>query len=513
MLSDNEVKKKFDILANKLRVGLHNEVISETTLLLKKREHQVFFNILSLAYQSIGEFQKSADVMERALKKNANNPYFLNNMGVSQHKLENFSQAEEYFKKGLRIAPNYINILNNLGNLKNDLNFTEEAIELYKKSISIKNDIIETHHNIANCYQSIGKYEESIFHCNEILKINPKITVSDRLISSMKKYVKEDPHLNKMESKLDEYDLNEEQLSNLYFGIGKAYEDIKDYKKSFDNYNQGNKLLKKLNPFDIENEKKKFIDIKNFFTNNEPIQIKLNSRKLIFIVGMPRSGTSLVEQILSSHDNVYGGGELPFLTTIIKNNFLEKFRNIEFFKIPKINQIISECQNEYIKKTDTLDNSNKDFTDKTPLNFRYIGFIKNIFPNSKVINCKRDILDTSWSNFKNYFPASLPFTNNLFDLANYFKLYTNLMIFWKEKYPNDIYDIEYEKLVNSPKSEVENLLKFCELKWDKKCMSHQNNFRSIKTASATQARQPIYKSAIKSSDLVKKYLGELLENL
>ena len=83
MLSDNEVKKKFDILANKLRVGLHNEVISETTLLLKKREHQVFFNILSLAYQSIGEFQKSADVMERALKKNANNPYFLNNMGVS----------------------------------------------------------------------------------------------------------------------------------------------------------------------------------------------------------------------------------------------------------------------------------------------------------------------------------------------------------------------------------------------------------------------------------------------
>ena len=233
MLSDNEVKLKFDKLSNKLRAGLFTEVINETLVLLKKRQHQVFFNILSVAYQSIGEFQKSSDIMDRALQMNANNPYFLNNMAVSQHKLENFEKAEEHFKRGLKIAPKYINILNNFGNLKKDLNFTEEAIDYYKRSIEIKDDIIESHLNIAICYQSLGKYEKAINHLNRILKINIKFTIADRLIASMKKYQKNDVHLNMMETKLKNTDLDDEQLSNLYYGLGKAYEDTEDFKKSF----------------------------------------------------------------------------------------------------------------------------------------------------------------------------------------------------------------------------------------------------------------------------------------
>ena len=171
--------------------------------------------------------------MKEALRMNANNPYFLNNMGITQHKLENFSSAEEHFKRGLKIAPNYINILNNLANLKKDLNFTNEAIEYYKKSISINNNVIETHLNIASCYQSIGKYDESILHLKNVLKINPKFTVADRLISSMKKYDENDNHLNDMNSKLKELDLTDEKKSDLYFALGKAYEDLKKYDQSF----------------------------------------------------------------------------------------------------------------------------------------------------------------------------------------------------------------------------------------------------------------------------------------
>ena len=112
MLSDNDVKIKFEALANKLKAGLFDEVINEASSLLKKRKHQVFFNILSLAYQATGNFQKSAEIMEIALRMNADNPYFLNNMGITQHKLENFNKAEECFLRGIKIAPNYINILN-----------------------------------------------------------------------------------------------------------------------------------------------------------------------------------------------------------------------------------------------------------------------------------------------------------------------------------------------------------------------------------------------------------------
>ena len=146
------------------------------------------------------------------------------------------------------------------------------------------------------------------------------------------------------------------------------------------------------------------------------------------------------------------------------------------------------------------------------MNFRFIGFIKNFFPNSKIINCKRDTLDVIWSNYKNFFPGSLPFTNDLNDLSNYHKIYLDLMNFWKKDFDKDIYDIVYEDLVKNPKAEIEKLLKFCGLEWDENCLKHEKNSRSIKTASATQARKPIYKSAIKSSEIYKKYLSEILKN-
>ena len=207
MLTDKDVKVKFDILSNKLKLNLFDEVISETIPLLKKRKHQVFFNILSVAYQSLGDYKKALEVMKEALQLNPKNPYCLNNIGITVHKLEKFEEAEMYFKKGLEIAPNYINILNNLANLKKDLNYTEEAIEYYKKSLTVDDKNIETNLNIANCYQSLGKFNESINYLRKVLEINTKFTVADRIISSMKRYKNiNDPHLNEMLNKIKKFD-------------------------------------------------------------------------------------------------------------------------------------------------------------------------------------------------------------------------------------------------------------------------------------------------------------------
>ena len=141
MISDQQLKIKTDVLTNKLSAGLFDEVIAEAKGLLRNRSHQIIYNILSIAYQSLGKFDLSVKIMEEALKKNPKNPYFLNNMGISKHKLESFEEAEHYFKKGLDVAPNYINILNNIGNLKKDLNQIDEAIFFYKKSLFTKNTI------------------------------------------------------------------------------------------------------------------------------------------------------------------------------------------------------------------------------------------------------------------------------------------------------------------------------------------------------------------------------------
>ena len=204
--------------------------------------------------------------------------------------------------------------------------------------------------------------------------------------------------------KIDKLKLNDEQLSNLHFGLGKAYEDLCDYDQSFLNYQKGNKILKKNYKFDINDEKKNFSQIKNFFQNYTKTKTSISSRKIIFIVGMPRSGRSLVEQILSSHNKVYSGGELAFLQNIINKKFLEKFKDVRINEISDIEKLISECRDLYINKINIFDNKHEYFTDKAPLNFRFIGFIKSIFPNSKIINCRIDIFDTAWSNYKNYFP-------------------------------------------------------------------------------------------------------------
>ena len=513
MISDQQLKIKTDILINKLNAGLYDEVINEAKILLKKRGHQIVYNILSLAYQSQAKFDLSIKIMEEALSKNANNPYFLNNMGISQHKSGNYKEAEYYFKRGLEIAPKYTNILTNIGNLKKDLNLIDEAIDYYKKALSVKEDLIETQLNLANIYSTIGKFEEAKLHLNKILEINPKITESDRLISTMIKYDKDNIHFKKMLNKIEDKSLNKQQLIHLHFALGKGFEDIKDYENSFINYNKGNKYITELKNYDITKDVDEFKRIKKNFEKFKDLKVYKNSKKLIFIIGMPRSGTSLIEQIISSHSNVFGGGELTFLQKIINKNFLNNSDIESLTNYDNLRNLLKKSQEDYIFKVSVMDASDKVFTDKTPLNFRYIGFIKNIFPNSKIIHCTRDPIDICWSNYKNYFSNSLPFSNDLNDLAIYYNLYQNLMKFWKNFFKDDIYDLNYQNLVEEPKNEIEKLLLFCDLDWDENCLKHENNSRAIKTASLTQARKPIYRSALKSSDSFKKYLNHLIANI
>ena len=264
--------------------------------------------------------------MDLALKANPNNPHFLNNMGISHYKEDNFDKAEYYFKRGLEIEPRYINILNNLGNLKRDLNFTEEAIEYYKKCLAIKPDLPQTLYNLSLSYESLGNFDHAKDCLKKLLNYQSNFTIADRLISNMSKYSKNDVQIEEIKKKLNNKSLNQEQKSHLYFSLGKYYEDIKDHKNAFFNYSEGNIICKKLSKYNIKKDIEKFEKIKNFPYESLSNKLNLDSRKLIFIVGMPRSGTSLIEQILSAHPKVYGGGELNFLENLLKKIF-KKFKN------------------------------------------------------------------------------------------------------------------------------------------------------------------------------------------
>ena len=228
---------------------------------------------------------------------------------------------------------------------------------------------------------------------------------------------------------------------------------------------------------------------------------------------MPRSGTTLTEQIISSHKHVYGAGELSFLEAAIRKNILNENKfikdtisNIEFEPLKKI-------QEEYLNQVNLFNFKEKIFTDKAPLNFRWIGIIKILFPNCKIIHCQREPMDVCFSNFKNTFTSkSISFCYNLNKLGNYYNLYSDLMNFWKEMFGSEIYDLSYEKLINNQEGETKKLLSYCELEWDVNCLSPHKNEKLVATASLAQVRSPIYKSSIKKWQNYSDNLKDL-ENL
>ena len=229
---------------------------------------------------------------------------------------------------------------------------------------------------------------------------------------------------------------------------------------------------------------------------------------------MPRSGTTLVEQIISSHHNVYGAGELKELTQIIKNNFSSD-NKIKFVHNEQ-NQneyIYEEMSNKYFDKIKRFNFKEKFITDKTPLNFRWIGIIKLMFPESKIIHCNRNPNDNCVSLYKNIFDGSLDWSYNIEEMSKYYKLYSDLMNFWNNKLPNDIYNLTYENLISDQKNEINKILKFCNLSYDENCFSFYKNKRQISTASVAQARNPIYKSSVENWKKYEKWLSPLFENL
>jgi hypothetical protein len=229
---------------------------------------------------------------------------------------------------------------------------------------------------------------------------------------------------------------------------------------------------------------------------------------------MPRSGTTLIEQIISSHPDVVSGGELFYLQKYIKKYFPDKepnlFKSSVLEKLEDFGPRIAENYNEEILKI----SKNKLVTDKLPFNFIFIGLIKSIFKDVKIIHCKRSPMETCFSIYKNYFPFDeLGFAYDQNELGEYYNLYSDLMLHWKNLYKNEIYEIEYENLINNNETEIKNLIDYCDLEWNEKCLNFYQNKNVVKTLSTNQVRQPIYNTSLNSWKKYEKYLEPLNEIL
>ena len=504
----------------------------------------LLFNLIGACYKELGELAGAAKMFEIAITLSPQYAEAHFNLGVIHQDLDQKDLAVRCYKKAIEINPNYPSAHNNLGNIYKDLGELDSSIESLEWAIAYKHDYAEAHNNLGNSLNESGRVQDAIKSFEKALTYNPtyaramfnlslalkdigkkedyhkfiKKTVqlkphwSDAQLhlSRVKKYVKNDPQIAELHSFLTQDDITLKDKINFNFTLAKVYEDIGDHENQFKFLNEANRLRKEESGYKFEKDLRLFSNIKETFKNPpKPLTtstIKSSKVSPIFILGMPRSGTSLVHQIISNHHRVYGAGELTKLNKFV-TPYLKDSKNNEITK-----QDLLSIRENYTKELLGLNVTESIIVDKMPLNFRYIGFILAAFPDSKIIHMNRDSMAVCWSIYKYFFPGNT-YSYNQKDIAAYYCLYEDLMDFWKKKFPNTIYDLSYEELTINQKFETQELLKYCDLEWDENCLNFYKNTTAVKTTSAIQVKKKMYQG---SSDAWKKYeayLKPLLKGL
>ena len=527
-----------------------NGQIQEAIAKIQALNHQypnvpLLFNILGACYKSLGQLENASKMFKNAftLQPNYAEAYF--NHGIVSREMGELLLASESYKNAILLLPNYPNAHNNLGNVFRDLGRLEEAIESYEWATAYKPDFSEAFNNLGIVQSDMGQlnlsiksYEKAIFInpnyvdalfnlaiankqlgnkslsikiFERVLKLNPNYVPAHRNLSEVKNYKKNDPQIVKMNQLLSKENLPQSDSIGLNLAMSKVYEDLGNHDQQFKFLKEGNDQRKKELNYSFDKSLKLHLCIKDRFklpfTPIEKSSYSPSKFRLIFIVGMPRSGTSLVEQIVSSHSKVHGAGELEYFSPILSPILTNDMDEITEKDILLIRE-------QYLSKLSSLKFTQGIMTDKMPANFRYVGFILSAFPEAKIVHLKRDARATCWSIYKNYFDSKgNGFSFDQGDLAKYFGLYSEMMTFWHELFPNKIYDICYEDLTTNQEEETRKLLDYCDLDWDENCLNFHKNNRAVKTASAFQVREKMYQGSSEAWKKYEAYLKPLLNEL
>ena len=416
--------------------------------------------------------------------------------------LYNQKKFQQVFNKAQTLTKRYnksLALWNLIGASAAKIEKPDEAVLAFQKALSIKPDYAEAHYNLGNALKTQEKLEEAIESYNMALSIKPDHAAAHHNLSKIKKYTEEDKQFLQVQELYKSENLSEDKRCSLSFALAKMYEDIGKLDYAFSHLIEGNALRKKLLKYSITQD----IEFFNKLKETQPhllknsIQLKESSIEPtpIFILGMPRSGTSLVEQIISSHSEVVGAGELNYVAHFGKKLPLDPLSiNIA---------AISEFRRRYLSELTKLSYGKSYVTDKMPHNFLYIPLIRAAFPEAQIVHVQRNAAAICWSNYKHYFTTkNLGYCYDLEDVVSYYSLYSELMQFWQLEYSDGIYNLNYEKLTTNQESETRKLVDYLELGWEEACLSPQKNKRIVRTASQQQVRQKVYQS---SSEVWRKY--------
>jgi len=466
---------------------------------------------LGNASKKLGQLNSALKSYEQALKIKPDYVEAHYSHGVTLQELGQLNAAVKSYNQVLAIKPDFAKMHNNLGVVFQELDQMDAAVKSFKEALALKPDFAEAHNNLGNAYKELGQVDESVKNYEQVLAIKPDFAVAYFNLVSMKQYTANDPQITQMQSLLSTNNLSQSDRIHLCFALAKVNENLGNQDEYFKFLHEGNRLRKQELNYSLDNSKNLSSTVKKMFSSPPSLSYKASTIRPIFIVGMLRSGTSLVEQIISSHYAVYGAGELNTLPTLINpiaKDYLTKGEN----DLPE--KTILSIRQQYLDSLSRFNVSENVITDKMPLNFQYIGFILSAFPEAKIVHLKRDARATCWSIYKNNFDSiSVGFGHNLEDLAGFYGIYTDLMDFWHQLFPDKIYDLCYEDLTTNQEEETRKLLQYCELDWDENCLNFHTNKRAVKTASSLQVRQKMYQGSSEAWKKHEAYLQPLIKAL
>ena len=497
------IEKKFETIIKKIE-----------TLLKKNPNQAILYNLMGLSYLELDQCDKAIQVWLSAIEIIPSDPSILCNIGIAYKKKMSYLEARKYFFLALKVNSKHLQSFVNLGNLETELNNSKLALKYYLEAYKINNNLEAVLTYLVLSYSANGDFAEAKKIIKELNTKFPNNTKSFQLYSKIHTYQADDSHQKIMLEKIKNKNLKDEDLANFYFALTKSYFDQKNIKLSADYTLIANETkFKTFDEYNFNLELKKFERIKKYFKDfNFHNTLSNKGDNLIFILGLPRSGTTLMHQIIGSHSKVFGVEESNFLDHHLAKKFEDEndFKNFFTNEVSDKNKI-SKLSEDILSMYKMYD-QNKILVDKNPFNFKWIGFIKILFPKAKIIHSNRNVLDSAFSIYRNVFDSPLAWTYHQDYLVQYIKNYSDLMSFWGDRLGNFIYDYRYENLINNQVDETKKILDFCELEFEENCINYTKNKIPVRTISVSQARQKIYKNSVNLSEKYIEYFP-FLKNL
>jgi len=486
-------------------------------------------------HQRAGRLDQAEATYREILRRDPRNIEALRLLALIAMQTEHYGQAEQLLARVVEIAPDFLaawidlsraqlerleipaartsiaramdlnprspTVLVHAANVQARAGRHDEAIETFQRAIATNPESNAALVGLGNALKTVGRQAEAIDAYRRATVLRPELSEAWWSLSNLKTFRFEEAEIAAMERQLESPALNDEARAQFSFALGKAFEDRGNYARAFEHYDRGNHARRKRESYDpvqteVINER-----IRNVFDAG---LLARNAGRgdpdpaPIFIVGLPRSGSTLIEQILASHSQVDATHELPEVGRLIQQINREQTGKVAYPEAVRDfdADAWAKLGREYLNATRRYRHGAPHFMDKNPNNFASIGLISLALPNARIINARRHPLDTCLSCYKQLFARGQPFTYDLVEIAEYYLEYDRMMAHWHAVLPGRVLDVLYEDVVADLEGQVRRMLEFCGLPWEDACLRFHETERAIRTASSEQVRRPIYDSSI-----------------